>query len=93
MSARFQRWVDTWIEDNIVPGANSDIETNEARAARMTARLFTEAAEAGFPKAEIEAVRSKVPGLVVAAVSASTDFDIDAYHLQWQLAQEHEDGD
>jgi hypothetical protein len=30
---------------------------------------------------------------VLAAVSDSTDFDIDAYYLKSQLAQENEDGD
>ena len=34
-----------------------------------------------------------VPLGVLAAVSDSTDFDINAYHLKSQLAQENEDGD
>jgi hypothetical protein len=29
MSKRFLRWVDTWIEENIPPGANPDIESHE----------------------------------------------------------------
>jgi hypothetical protein len=34
-----------------------------------------------------------VSPLVLAAVSDSTDFDIGAYDLKSQLAQENEDGD
>ena len=93
MSKRFQRWVETWIEENVAPGANSDIESNEARAQRLGEKMFAEAAGAGFSKLEIEEERKWVPPLVQAAVADSTDFDIDAYHLKTQLAMENEDGD
>jgi hypothetical protein len=93
MSKRFLRWVQTWIEENIPPGANPDIETHDTKAKRLSQRLFAEAAAAGFASFEIEEERERVPPLVLTAVSDSTDFDIDAYHLKSQLAQENEDGD
>lgn len=93
MSKRFLRWVGTWIEENIPPGANPDIESHEAKAKRLSERLFTEAEAAGFTTLEIEEERQRVPPLVFAAVSDSTDFDIDAYRLKSALAQENEDGD
>jgi hypothetical protein len=93
MSKRFLRWVETWIEENIPPGANFDIESHEARAKRLSEKLFAAATEAGFTSREIEQERARVPPLVLAAVSDSTDFDIGAYHLKSQLAQENEDGD
>ena len=93
MSKRFLRWVETWIEENIPPGANSDIESHEARAKRLSEKLFVEATEAGFTSRESEEERERVPPLVLAAVSDSTDFDIHAYYLKSQLAQENEDGD
>lgn len=93
MSERFLRWVKTWIDENIPPGANSDIEGHEARAKRLTDKLFAEAAVAGFSTFETEEERERVPPLVLAAVANSTDFDIDAYKLKSQLAMENEDGD
>ena len=93
MSKRFLRWVDTWIEDNIPPGANPDIESHEARAKRLTETLFAEAAAANFSGFEIDEERERVAPLVLTAVVDSTDFDVDAYHLKSQLAQENEDGD
>lgn len=93
MSKRFLRWVETWIEENIPAGANPDIESHEARAKRLTEKLFTEAAEAGFTSVETEEERERVPPLVFAAVSDSTDFDVGAYDLKSRLAQENEDGD
>lgn len=93
MSKRFLRWVETWIEENIPPGANPDIESHEARARRLSEKLFTEATEAGFTSVETEEERERVAPLVLAAVADSTDFDIGAYHLKSQLAQENEDGD
>ena len=93
MSKRFLRWVETWIEENIPPGANSDIESHEARAKRLSEKMFAEATGAGFTSHEAEAERERVPARVLAAVSDSTDFDIDAYNLKSQLAQENEDGD
>ncbi|MHB1237715.1 MAG: DUF768 domain-containing protein [Gallionella sp.] len=48
MSKLFLRWTGTWVEENIHPGANSDIESHEVRAKRLTERLFAEAAAANF---------------------------------------------
>lgn len=93
MSKRFLRWVETWIQENIPPGANPDIETHEARATRLSYKLFSEAAAAGFTSSETEEERGRVLPLVLAAVADSTDFDIDTYRLKSQLAQENEDGD
>ena len=93
MSNRFLRWADAWIEENIPPGANPDIESHEARAKRLLEKLLAEATEAGFTSLEAEQERERVSPLVLAAVSDTTDFDIDAYHLKSQLARENEDGD
>ena len=93
MSKRFLRWVETWIEDNIPPGANPDIESHAAKAKRLTEKLFAEAAATGFKGFETEEERARVAPLVLAAVSDSTDFDVDAYRLKSELAQENEDGD
>ena len=93
MSKRFQRWAEAWTEENIPPGANPDIESHEARAKRLSEKLFADATEAGFTSSEAEEEMERVSPLVLAAVSDSTDFDIDAYHLKSQLAQENEDGD
>ena len=93
MSKRFLRWVDTWIEENVPPGANSDIESHEARAERLTEQLFAEAAAAGFSEFETNEERKHIPPMVKAAVADDTDFDIDAYDLKTQLAMENEDGD
>ena len=93
MSKRFQRWADKWIEENIPPGANPDIESHAAKAKRLSEKLFAEAASAGFNKAETEEERERLQPLVLAAVSDGTDFDVNAYHLKSLLAQENEDGD
>jgi len=93
MSKRFQRWVETWIEENIPPGANPDIESHEAKAKRLSEKLFAEATAAGFTNFETAEAKERVQPLVLAAVSDSTDFDIDVYSLKLQLAQENEDGD
>ncbi len=93
MSNRFLKWVGTWIEENIPPGANPDLENHEARAERLTQKLFDEAAAAGFKTFETEEEKGRVSPLVMVAVTDSTDFDIDAYLLKSQLAQENEDGD
>jgi hypothetical protein len=93
MSKRFLRWVEAWIEENISPGANPDIESHEAKAERLSAILFAEAAANGFTVFETDEERERVSPLVLAAVSDSTDFDINAYDLKSQLAQENEDGD
>lgn len=93
MSKRFTRWAEAWIEEHIPPGANPDIETFEAKAKRLSETLFAEAATAGFTSLETEEERQRVAPLVLAAVSDSTDFDVNAYHLKSLLAQENEDGD
>ena len=93
MSKRFLRWVETWTEENIPPGANPDLESHEARATRLSEKLLAEATAAGFTTSEIGEEKERVQTLVFAAVSDSTDFDIDAYRLKSQLAQENEDGD
>ena len=93
MSKRFLRWAETWIEEHIPPGANPDIESHDAKAARLIGQLFAEAAAAGFKPAEFAQERERVAPLVLAAVSDRTDFDIDTYRLKSLLAQENEDGD
>ena len=93
MSKRFLRWVETWVKENIPPGANPDLESHEARAKRLLEKLLAEATEGGFTSLETEEERERVSPLVLAAVSNSTDFDINAYDLKSQLAQENEDGD
>jgi hypothetical protein len=93
MSKRFLRWAETWIEENIPPGANSDIESHEARAKRLTEKLCAEATAAGFSKFEIEAEREHIAPRILTAVADSTDFDIDTYRLKSLLAMENEDGD
>ncbi len=93
MSKRFRRWVDTWIEDHIPPGANPDVERYDAKAKRLSEKLFAEAEAAGFTKSEFDEEREHVLPLVLAAVSDTTDFDLDAYHLKSLLARENEDGD
>ena len=93
MSNRFLRWVETWIEENIPPGANPDVESYEAKATRLSSKMFEEASADGFTNVETEEERGRVTSLILAAVSDDTDFDINAYHLKSQLAQENEDGD
>ena len=93
MSKRFLRWVETWIEENIPPGANPDLESHEARAKRLLEKLLADATEGGFTSFETAEERERVSTLVLGAVSDSTDFDINAYDLKSQLAQENEDGD
>ncbi len=93
MSKRFLRWAETWIEENIPPGANPDIESHEARAKRLTEKMFAEAAAANFSNFETEEERERVVPRVLAAVADSRDWDVDAYVLKSQLAQENEDGD
>ncbi|MDP1685920.1 DUF768 domain-containing protein [Hydrogenophaga sp.] len=93
MSKRFLRWAQAWVEEHIPPGANPDLETHEARAQRLSETLFAEAAAAGFTNLETGEERQHVAPLVLAAVSDSTDFDVNAYQLKSLLAQENEDGD
>jgi len=93
MSKRFLRWAEAWIEERIPPGANPDIESFEAKAQRLSEALFAEASVAGFTNIEAEEERQRIAPLVLTAVSDSTDFDINTYHLKSLLAQENEDGD
>ncbi|MCW5696817.1 MAG: DUF768 domain-containing protein [Bauldia sp.] len=93
MSKRFQRWVETWIEENVNPHSNTDIESDDARAERLTEQLFAEAAAAGFTTLEIDEERKPIPRLVRAAVTEAVEFDADAYKLKSSLAMENEDGD
>ncbi len=93
MSKRFQNWVNTWVEDNVLPHANTDIETDEARAQRLTKKMLAEAFAANFKRFEIEEEQERVLRQIRAAISERTDFDIDAYQLAWRLSMEHEDGD
>ena len=93
MSKRFMRWAETWIEENIPPGANPDIESHEARAKRLMEKMFAEAAAANFSNFETKEERERIAPLVLAAASDGTDFDYDAYTLKYLLAQENEDGD
>lgn len=93
MSKRFLRWAETWIEDNILPGANPDIESYDARAKRMMDKLFSEAAAANFSNSETEEERERIAPLVLAAASDNTEFDYDTFTLKYLLAQETEDGD
>ena len=93
MSMRFNKWASDWIEENILPGANSDIETHEARAKRLIGEMFAEAAEAKFKKFEMKEQESRLAPLILTAVSDNRDFDYDVYKLKFLLAEELEDGD
>ena len=93
MSKRFLRWAETWIEENIPPGANPDLESHDARAKRLLEQMYAEAAAANFSDFETKEEREGIAPRVLAAVSDSTEFDVNAYHLKSQLAQENEDGD
>lgn len=93
MSNRFLRWAQTWIEDHIPPGANSDLESYDDRAKRLMDEMYAEAAAAKFSDAETKQERERIAPLVLAAVSDDTDFDYDTYTLKYLLAQENEDGD
>jgi hypothetical protein len=93
MSKRFLKWAEAWIAEHIPPGANPDIESHAARAKRLLAVLLAEATDEGFTRFETDEESERLSPLVLAAVSDSTDFDIDAYHLKSLLARENEDGD
>lgn len=93
MSKRFQKWVEVWIEENVHPHVNADIESNDARTARLTAQMFAEATAAGFSKFEMDEEKERASGQVKATVANATDFDIDHYKLKSALAMENEDGD
>lgn len=93
MSKRFMRWAQSWIEEHIPPGANSDYETHEARTKRMSDKLFAEAGAGGFTSVETDEEKTQIVSLVMAAVADDRDFDIDVYRRKLELAQENEDGD
>ena len=93
MSNRFLKWAEAWIDENIPPGANTDIESYEARAKRLMEEMFAEAAAANFSNLETKEERERIAPQVLAAVSDNTDFDVDAYGLKILLARENEDGD
>ena len=93
MSKRFLRWAETWIEDNIPPGANPDIESHDAKAMRLMDEMYAEAAAANFSSSETEEERERSAPLVLEAVADSTEFDYDTFTLKYLLAQETEDGD
>lgn len=93
MSMRYNKWASDWIEENILPGANPDVETFEAKAKRLMKQMSAEALEAKFKDFEIKEERSRIAPLVLAAVSDQTEFDYDTYTLKRLLAEELEDGD
>lgn len=93
MSKRFQRWAETWIEDNIPPGVNPDLESYDAKAKRLMDEMYNEAAAANFSDQETEEEREHIAPLVLSAAADSTDFDYDTFTLKYLLAQETEDGD
>ena len=93
MSMRFNQWASKWIEENILPGASTDIETFEARTKRLIGEMYAEAAEAKFKKFEMKEEEDRIAPLVLAAVSDTRDFDYDIYKLKFLLAEELEDGD
>ena len=67
MSKRFLRWAEAWIEENIPPGANPDIESHDVKAKRLMEKLFADAITAGFTTAESEEERERVQPLLLAA--------------------------
>lgn len=93
MSNRFLKWAEDWIEQNIPPGANTDLESFDARAKRLMKELFAEAAAANFNNLETEQERERIARQILAAVSDTREFDKDAYVLKMLLARENEDGD
>ncbi len=93
MSNRFLTWAEAWIEEHILPGANSDIESHEARAKRLIGEMYAEAVEAKFKKFEMKEEEDRIAPLILAAVSDARDFDYDVYKLKFLLAEELEDGD
>ncbi len=93
MSMRFHKWAESWIEEHILPGANTDVETYEARAKRLISEMFAEAAEAKFKKFEMKEEEDRLAPMILRAVSDTRDFDYDVYKLKFLLAEELEDGD
>ena len=93
MSNRFLIWAEEWIDENILPGANTDVEKYEVKAKRLMKKLYAEAAEARFKEFEMKEERERIAPQILAAVSDTTDFDYDTYILKGLLAEELEDGD
>jgi len=93
MSMRYNKWASKWIEDNILPGANPDVETYEAKTKRLMKQMKAEALEANFKDFEIKEELTRIAPLVLAVVSDRTEFDIDKHTLKGLLAEELEDGD
>ncbi len=93
ISNRFLTWAEAWIDEHILPGANTDVETYEARAKRLIGEMFAEAAEAKFKKFEMKEEQERLAPLILRAVSDTRDFDYDVYKLKFLLAEELEDGD
>ena len=93
MSHRFLIWAEAWIDENILPGANTDVESYEDKAKRLLGELHAEAAKARFKKAEMDEERKNIVPQILTAVSDTTDFDFDVYTLKFLLAEELEDGD
>jgi hypothetical protein len=93
MSNRFMRWAVDWVDENVIPGAHKDVESDEAAVKRLMEKMSAEAREAGFSQHEIDQEKTRVPRQVLAAATRDTEFDIDAYQLDWLLAMEHPDGD
>jgi hypothetical protein len=93
MSKRFQNWAETWIENNILPGANPDIESHDARARRLMDEMYAAAAAANFSDLETAEERKYLAPLVLAAVADDREFDYDTFTLKYVLAVEFEDGD
>ena len=77
MSKRFQTWAKNWVEENVFPG-NEDVESHTARAERLIGQIFAEAEAAGFSKFEMEEERKRLPGLIVARVTAGHQFSVDS---------------
>ena len=93
MSMRYNKWASKWIDDHILPGANPDVETYEAKTKRLMKEMKAEALEAKFKDFEIDEEKTRIMPLVLAAVSDRTEFDIDKHTLKGLLAEELEDGD
>ncbi len=93
MSKRFFNWAESWIEENILPGVNSDLESHDARAKRLMEEMFAEAVAANFAKPEIEEEWERLTPMVLDAASDETEFDFETFRLKYELAQEMGDGD
>lgn len=93
MSMRYNKWASDWIEENILPGANPDVETYEDKTKRLMGEMKVEALKAKFKDFEIKEEWPRIAPLVLAVVSDRTEFDIATHELKGLLAEELEDGD